>query len=411
MRRRLILSTALIALAAVVVLGVPLGAVEAARLRQDADSRLEREADAVAGAVDDRVERRQPVPPSLLRRYARPRHRIVVVPRRGPAIVTRPPIAGEVLRAHAGTSGVVRVSAEASVSELDARVHRAWLLIAALSAGGVLLAVALAAVQARRLARPLETIAQRSAQLGEGDFSVRVGTVGVPEIDAIAQALDTSAGRIAELVAREREFSANVSHQLRTPLTALRLRIEEAGDLDDRATRAREIDAALGETDRLEATIAELLAHARSADGDGAATVDLAAIVADHYATWRRVFQRAGRDLRVAAPDGIAARAARGTVGQVLDVLLDNALRHGTGTVGIDVTANGRSAAVTVSDAGPGIPDELSDQIFERGDSSTGGTGIGLHLARALAQADNGGLSALAGAPTRFELRLPRLAS
>src|SRR3954469_23465005 len=137
MRRRLIVSTALISLAAVIVLGVPLGAVEAARLRQDAESRLEREADAVAGAVDDRVERHQTVPPCLLRRYAPSRHRIVVVPRHGPAIVTRPPIAGEVLRAHAGTSGVVRAIAEASVGELNARVHRAWLLIAALSAGGV----------------------------------------------------------------------------------------------------------------------------------------------------------------------------------------------------------------------------------------------------------------------------------
>jgi signal transduction histidine kinase len=408
MRKRLILSTALIALAAVIVLGVPLGAVEAARLREDAVSRLEREADAVAGAVDDRVERHQPVPPSLLRRYAPSRHRIVVLPRHAPAIVTRPPIAGEVLRAHAGTTGVVRVTAAASVAELDARVHRAWLLIAALSAGGVLVAVALAALQARRLARPLETIARRSEQLGDGDFSVRVGAVGVPEFDAIAQALDSSAGRIAELVAREREFSANVSHQLRTPLTALRMRIEEAGELDDRATRAREIDAALSETDRLEATIAELLAHARRSGTDGAAAIDLAAVVADHYATWRRVFQRAGRDLRAAAAVGIEAHASRGTVGQILDVLLDNALRHGSGTTTITLSADERHAVLTVADEGAGIADADRDRIFERGASRGTGAGIGLHLARALAQAESASLRALPGPPTCFELRLRR---
>ena len=132
------------------------------------------------------------------------------------------------------------VIAEAPASEVEGRIHRVWLLIAALAAGGVLTAIALAALQARRLARPLETIARRSAQLGDGDFSVRAGHFGVPEIDAIAQGLDSSAERIGGLVAREREFSGNVSHQLRTPLTALRLRLEEAGHAGDPAARAAE---------------------------------------------------------------------------------------------------------------------------------------------------------------------------
>ena len=234
MRRRLILSTALIALAAVIVLGVPLALVDAARLRQDSTGRLEREADAVAGVIDDRLERGQPVTPARLRRSVPAAHRITVKTRGGRRIVSGPPIAGEVLRAHAGAALGGSVIAEAPIGELEARVHRAWLLIAALSLGGVLIAVGLAALQARRLARPLEAIARRSAQLGDGDFSIRAGRFGVPEIDAIAQGLDSSAGRIAQLVAREREFSANVSHQLRTPLTALRLRLEQAGEGDDR---------------------------------------------------------------------------------------------------------------------------------------------------------------------------------
>jgi signal transduction histidine kinase len=411
MRRRLILSTALIALTAVVVLGVPLALVEAARLRQDSTGRLEREADAVASAIDDRVESRQPIAPARLRKAIPASHRITVETPGGRRIVSGQPIAGEVLRARAGAALDLSVVAEAPIAELEARVHRAWLLIAALSLAGVLTAVALAALQARRLARPLEAIARRSEQLGDGDFSMRAGHFGVPEIDAIAQGLDSSAGRIAELVAREREFSANVSHQLRTPLTALRLRLEQAGDDDDPEARARELEAALRETDRLEATIADLLALAREASAGATTTVNAGSVAHDHAERWRPAFVRARRELEVAADKNVLVRASRGTVGQVLDVLLENALRHGSGSVRIGVVADGRVARITVADGGAGIPAEDRDRVFERGASQSGGAGIGLHLARALAQADNGGLRALDGAPTRFELRLPRLAT
>jgi signal transduction histidine kinase len=409
MRRRLILSTALISLAAVVVLGVPLGAVEAARLRQDATGRLEREADAVAGAIDDRLERGQKIDPSLLRRFIPKHHRVTVASHEHRRITTGPPLGHDALRAHAGSALGGSVVAEAPIGELNGRVYREWLLTAALSLGGVLIAVGLAALQARRLARPLEAIARRSAQLGDGDFSVRVGHFGVPEIDAIAQGLDSSAGRIAELVAREREFSANVSHQLRTPLTALRLRIEEAGGTDDGRLRAIELDAALREADRLEGTIADLLAHARQRSAGLPVTVNLNAVAHDHAARWRPVFARAGRRLEVAGGRDALVSASRGTVGQILDVLLDNALQHGSGTVRIAVTVDARTASIAVADAGPGVSAADTERIFERGDSRTGGTGIGLHLARALAQADQGSLRVLEGPPTRFELRLPRL--
>jgi signal transduction histidine kinase len=406
MRRRIILSTALIALAAVVVLGVPLAAVEASRLRADAGNRLEREADAVASAVDDRLERRAPVGPALLRQFTRGAHRITVTTRSGQLEATGPPLRGETLVVHAGASEGAAVVAEAPIAELDERIHHEWLLIAALGIGGVLLATLLAALQAQRLAKPLEAVARGSRRLGDGDFSVRLGHFGVPEIDAIAQGIDGSAVRIAELVAREREFSTNASHQLRTPLTALRLRVERAQRAPGGAARGHELEAALAEADRLEATIVDLLAHARDVTGRPE-TVNLAGIVHEHAGLWRHVFARAGRRLEVRAAKNVVARASGGTVGQVLDVLLENALRHGAGTTRIEVAADGHAACVAVVDAGAGVPAAERERVFERGASRSGGTGIGLHLARALAVADRGTLEIDAGAPSRFELRLP----
>jgi len=269
-------------------------------------------------------------------------------------------------------------------------------------------ATALAAIQARRLSRPLERVARTSARLGDGDFSARAPRSGVPEIDAIGQALDTSAGRIAELIAREREFSSNISHQLRTPLTALRLRLEESSRADDPDALREELDAALREADRLEAMIADLLAHARSTASKDITSVPLATAAREHAAAWTRLYARAGRTVEVHVNADPVALASRGTVGQVLDVLLDNALRHGAGPVHVEIDTDLRFATVTVADDGPGISTEATERIFDRGATTAGGTGIGLHLARTLARADGGGLRLAQAAPPHFELRLRR---
>ena len=403
MRRRLILSTALIALAAVIVLGVPLGVVDAARIRSESTSRLEREADDASALIDDRVEAHRPIPAALLDRARRAGHRIVATLPGGRTVVTGPPLRGPIQTAHAGARHGGPVIAQAPAAETDGRIHRAWLLLGALGLGGVLTATALASLQARRLARPLEAIARRSAQLGDGDFSVRVGHFGIPEVDAVATALDSSASRIAELVAREREFSTTVSHQLRTPLTALRLRLEQAQRRGDDGAMA----AVLAEADRLEATVEDLLTHARQTSAAERVGVNLGTVVHDHVGTWRPLLTRAGRKLDVTVPKNTLAHVGRGTVGQILDVLLDNALRHGAGAVTVGVSVDARTAVVTVSDEGPGVPAADRDRVFARGATSGGGTGIGLHLARALAEADGGTLEISAGHPSRFELRLP----
>ena len=408
MRRRIVTSTALIALASVIVLGVPLGLVEAARVRSDQTARLEREADAVAGAIDDRLEAHQSLSAASLSRFVRAGHRVVITTKDGKRLTVGSSFRGSVMRARSGSAQGATVVAEAPASDAGDRVRRAWLLIAALALGGVAAAVLLAFIQARRLARPLESLAGSSARLGEGDFSARAGRFSIPEVDALAHALDATAERIALLVAREREFSANASHQLRTPLTALRLRLEEIGLQAATAEERGEVDAALAEVDRLERTIADLLAYAREARAGEAVDLDLAELTRRHADTWSVLFERAGRALEVQTDARVAVHASPGAIGQVLDVLLENALRHGAGRTGVTVHDDGRRATLAVEDEGAGVDAELGGAIFERGASDAGSSGIGLHLAQVLSVAEGGQLRLARSAPARFELVLPR---
>ncbi|MGZ4277779.1 MAG: ATP-binding protein [Solirubrobacteraceae bacterium] len=406
MRRRLIASTGMIALAAVLILGLPLGIVETKRTRSDAAARLEREADAVAAAVDDRVEAHKPITAALITRYVHHGHTVVVVTPDGRRTVAGSPLGGDVLTQRSGAAQRAHITAAEPRAEVTRRVNNVWLLIGALGAGGVIAATGLAAVQARRLVHPLDTMAGTSRRLGQGDFSARAGRFGIPEIDVVAEALDVSAERIAEMVAREREFSGNVSHQLRTPLTALRLRLEEVAELDDGPARRAEAELALAEADRLDATIEALLQHARSPRDQRVTDLDLDRVVGEHVQRWRRVYRDAGRPLVVQLDlAGRRARSSAAAAGQVLDVLLENALRHGRGEVRVATYATDGRACVTVEDEGPGIPPGAGD-IFERGTSNLEGSGIGLHLARALASAHAGQLFLAQSAPPRFELRL-----
>ncbi len=407
MRRRLVVSTALIALATVLLLGIPLAFVEANRERADAGARLEREADAVAAAVDDQVERGRPVvASSSLRELVRRGHEVVVRPSQGPVVVLGTPVKGRRISAGSGAAGPVRVTASVSASEVDAAVRRRWLLIALLAAGAVGAAVLLALVQARRLSRPLEQLALTSTLLGEGDFSARAGRSAIEEIDAVAVALDATAVRIAQLVGREREFTVNAAHQLRTPLTALRLRLEEI-EAQRPPGLEQETARALHEVDRLQATVDDLLTLAREGRTGDARPLDLGALIRTHVTRWRPLFDRAGRRVVVADGHGVTPLASRGAIGQALDVLVDNALRHGGGTVRIAVESRDGRAVLSVSDEGPGVTPGSERMIFQRGGSAAGGTGIGLHLARSLVEAENARLRVATGRPSTFEIVFP----
>jgi signal transduction histidine kinase len=258
--------------------------------------------------------------------------------------------------------------------------------------------------QARRLAGPLERLSRTAQRLGEGDFSVRAEPVRVPEIDAVGSALNITAARLDDLLARERAFSADASHQLGTPLAGLRLRLEAALDESESQLR-RAVTAGIADVDRLERTIEELLALA--GDTRESRPLDLPVIFAEMEPDWHARLDARGRHLRVVidsrAPRGVASAAA---VRQILTVLLDNAATHGSGSVTVTTRNAAGALAIDVADQGPpiGAPEA---ELFARRSCRATGHGIGLALARRLAEAEGGRLRLTHPLPPTFSLLLP----
>ena len=285
------------------------------------------------------------------------------------------------------------------------RTYATWALMAALAAVVMVLVTGLARARARQVARPLQELARVADQLGQGDFSVRAVRAGVAEVDAVSTSLEATARRLGDMLERERRFSSDASHQLRTPLTAVRIGLEAAlltpgGDL-----RAAAVDALTG-LDRLEQTVEDLLTLARDVAGPSAPTVG-PPVVGAAAGQWAELLLRENRwlDLRIdgdVPTAGVSAPALR----TVLDVLLGNALEHGGGTVTIRVEDAGNAVLVEVADEGPGVRTDPAE-IFRRRSPEARGTGIGLALARSLIEADGGRLELTRARPAAFAVLLP----
>jgi len=290
-------------------------------------------------------------------------------------------------------TGAVR--AERSDDRAADDTQEGWLVIAALAAAIITVAALAALVLGRGLARPLERIAGAARRLGEGDFSMRAPRTRVPEVDAVASALDTTAQRLDDLVSRERAFSADASHQLRTPLQALRIELEA---MELRDGEPPELPAALVQVNRLHATIDTLLAVARDAPRPGG-DIDLAELVDQAEPRWRGTLAEHSRPLRtVIEAARPTAAASPSVVAEILEVLLANAERHGEGIVTVTVRQLEGWLALDVADEGPGFADDPEIAFARRsGDGSS--HGIGLALARSLAHAEAGRLDVVRARP------------
>jgi signal transduction histidine kinase len=283
-----------------------------------------------------------------------------------------------------------RDSAVLAFASYDDVVNRTWTaltLMIALAAIVIGVAAVLARRQAGRIAAPLEELTSAARALGTGDFSVRPAFSGLREADEAGRALAATALRLGGLVERERRFSADASHQLRTPLAALRLTIEKALVTPGSDPWAA-LRAALERVDRVEETITELLAYTRDSQVP-AVPVDVGELLRRAVeGRWADVAGAAGRDLDCVCEASLpVARGSETVVNQVLDVLVSNALRHGAGRVLVRARYAVGGVAVEVSDEGAGFDAAAARVAFVRRPRDADGHGIGLALARDLAEA------------------------
>src|SRR5690606_22408398 len=208
-------------------------------------------------------------------------------------------------------------------------------------------AVGLALVQSRRLARRLRDLAMLAERLGSGDARPSKHRYGIPELDRVAQVLDRSATRISDLLTREREFATDASHQLRTPLTGLTMRLEEIVAAADQPDVVREEGkAAIVQAERLTAVIDELLAAARRQRHAQANPIPIDQVLDQQLREWEPAFRRADRDIRLEGTQGLVALATPGGLSQIIATLLENSLRHGDGQVTITTSSSGRSVVI-----------------------------------------------------------------
>jgi signal transduction histidine kinase len=289
---------------------------------------------------------------------------------------------------------------------IEQRINNSLLPLVLLGVLMVVIASLLGWLAARVLARPFRELAGSAEALGRGRFDLDVPRYTIPEADTIGRALARSASQLHDLLRREREFAGNVSHQLRTPITALRLELEDVTMWPETTPAVREqLVRSLAELDRLSDTVTHLLDLARGSRIGSAEETDLAQLAEGTVRRWRPLAGDRPIQLRAGSP--VVVHLAPGPIEQVLDVLVENAIRHGRGRITVEVAPGDDHARVCVTDEGVAA---LDDAVFERhvNRPDSDGAGIGLAVARDVAEAV-GGRIALDDAPTTsFSLVLPR---
>jgi len=412
-RRRILTTIIAVTTAAVLGLFVPASIAIAGAIRRGDLLDVQRDASIAASLVPAEG----PVDVATLQRALGPDRRVGLYSRDGalvggfgpdrPDPIVSRAIAGSVAEGHVGDALVAAVPVRMAgggpalavrIAEPRAnsrtRMARSITLLAAEAVLILAVAVLFGLLLARRLNRPIDELRSWTGT----DRPDPPDATGIREIDALRAVLVDERSRVEDLLARERSFSSQVSHQLRTPVAALRVALETELEAP-RRDHTDVLHESLGALDRLEATIGSLLSLSRHAR-QPAVSIDPSALATERVRWWRPRFEQSGRTVDSSGPP-VPALAVEAAVEHILDVLLENALAHGRGAVRVETTVGSGAIHVDIADRGPRPdPDPLVDEDRERR------CGIGLHMARSLAESFGGRLVLLDRPSTTFRLVL-----
>lgn len=313
------------------------------------------------------------------------------------------------LYSHARSAGGVYVSLRSSALPVI------WSAVGAVCAVLICGAVALGAGTAfafrgsRRLAAPLIYLSAQAEQIGSGAVQAHIQPTGIEEIDLVSEELSRSGERIIGRIAKERQFASDVTHQLRTPLTALSMRIEEIEYLTDDQEVRSETEACLEQVERITQVVEDLKKRAAQANHGNTQAVKIEDIFRQQKNEWASQFAAVGREIVFDNPvtDRLPL-ATPSSLSQAIATLVENSLKYGAGTVTVSTRkgVSSRSIFVEVTDEGEGVSEEIAPHIFRRGVSGHGSSGIGLALAKDLIEADGGRIELTSRQPVVFTISL-----
>ena len=312
--------------------------------------------------------------------------------------------------------GAVRVTQD--LAAVHARIRNGVLALVAIGAFALVLGLALAWFLASSLSGPLRNLATTARRLEAGQLDARAEVSGAKEQREVSAAFNDMAERLAVVLAAQREFVANASHQLRTPLTGLRLRLESARVRTD-GDAERELEAAEQEVERMARLLSSLLTLAREGDKPAdARPVSLGRAAERAYERWAVAAEQDSRELELVGGGDATIAASEEDLAILLDNLIENALRYSPARVAIDWGRDGEEAWLAVLDEGPGLAPGEETKLFDRfargsAGSERSGTGLGLAIVQTLARRWRGTatLSNRIEGGTRAEVRFPAAAT